>query len=169
MPTQTLQLQALTAEAFKPYGDVIELREDNEILKINYGKTQRHHNLAKVDVGDAEGYPLINLFESENVTLPFRIEVMERHPLGSQAFIPLGENPYVVVVGEAGEFCPDRLQAFLASPKQGVNYHNGTWHHFCLALNASSVFAVVDRGGEGDNCDEVRIAEDHELIIGEAE
>ena len=169
MPTHTLKLQALTAKAFAPYGDVIELREDNQILKINYGKTQRHHGLAKVDVDDAKGFALINLFESQHITLPFRIEVMERHPLGSQAFIPLSGNPYVVVVGKAGEFCVDELQAFLAGPGQGVNYHKGTWHHYCLPLDENSVFAVVDRGGDGDNCDEINIADDYRLVIGERE
>ena len=77
---------------------------------------------------------------------------MERHPLGSQAFIPLSGRPYLVVVGRDK---PENLEVFLAGPTQGVNYRAGTWHHYSLALEAPSDFLVIDRVGPGENLEEV--------------
>ena len=90
---------------------------------------------------------------------------MERHPLGSQAFMPLSGHPYVVVVAPAGDFNASLLRAFLASPQQGVNYARGTWHHYCLGLSAVNDFLVLDRGGEGDNCDEIECDPGIEIIV----
>ena len=157
MPRIDLKLEPLTADAFAPYGDVIEVREDNKIIPINYGKTERHHDLAGVDVGDEDGAPIISIFRSVPTQLPFRVKIMERHPLGSQAFMPLTGNPYLVVVAPAGEFDPGTLRAFFARADQGVNYHKGTWHHYCLALDEESDFLVIDRIGDDDNCDEIKL------------
>jgi len=158
----------LTAEAFTAFGDVIEASSQANNFAINDGFTQRYHDLAKVDVAGADddnnkGHALINIFRSTPLTQPIAIKMMERHPHGSQAFIPLGENPYLVVVAPAGEFELGKIEVFLASSKQGVNYHKGTWHHFCLALNSESDFLVVDRGGNGDNCDVLEL--DGSLVI----
>ena len=84
---------------------------------------------------------------------------MERHPLSSQTFIPLGNSNYLVVVAPAGDLSVDNIQSFLAAPDQGVNYHPGTWHHYSLALNETSDFLVIDRDGPEDNCDEVALTE----------
>ncbi|CAH0991380.1 Ureidoglycolate lyase [Sinobacterium norvegicum] len=153
----TLTPKPLTAEAFAPYGDVMSVETPEKLLNINYGNTERYHNLAKVDVNEADGSTLINIFRSRPLPLPIDIKIMERHPLSSQAFMPLGNQPYLVVVGKAGEFDENALEAFLAQPGQGVNYHRGTWHHYCLALNSESDFLVIDRGGEGNNCDEEEV------------
>ncbi len=157
-----LKLEPLSREAFAPFGDVIEISEDNTVIPINYGLTERHHDLANVDVGE-DGKAIISLFRTQAASLPFQVKVMERHPLGSQAFMVLTGNPYLVVVATAGEFDPWALRAFIAQANQGVNYHKGTWHHYCLGLNIGNDFLVVDRGGEAPNCDEVNIPED--LII----
>jgi ureidoglycolate lyase len=157
-----LKLETLNSKAFAPFGDVIEVSDDNTIIAINYGLTERHHDLANVDVGEA-GKPLISLFRSQPVSLPFQIKVMERHPLGSQAFMGLSGNPYLVVVAPRGDFDAGALRAFVAQAQQGVNYHPGTWHHYCLGLNTTNDFLVVDRGGDGPNCDEETIPQ--ELII----
>ena len=163
----------LTAKAFAAFGDVIEANNEAKNFAINDGFTQRYHDLAKVDVTDVDadaddnkknkGHTLINIFRSTPLAQPIAIKMMERHPLGSQAFIPLGENPYLVVVAPAGEFELDKIEVFLANSSQGVNYHKGTWHHFCLALNSESDFLVVDRGGDGDNCDVLEL--DGSLVI----
>jgi ureidoglycolate hydrolase len=87
------------------------------------------------------------------LAMPIKIEMMERHPLGSQAFMPLSQHPYLVVVAPKGKFEQDKIEVFLAQPTQGVNYHKGTWHHFCLALNQDCDFLVIDRSGNGNNCD----------------
>ncbi|PKH85962.1 ureidoglycolate lyase [Colwellia sp. Bg11-28] len=155
--------QELTAENFSAYGDVISVSESAEHFAINDGHTMRYHDLAEVDVAEQQGKTLINIFRSTPLAFPLPIEMMERHPLGSQAFIPTGKQPYVVVVAPAGELDTSKIKVFLASSEQGVNYHKGTWHHFCLALNEVSDFLVVDRGGEGDNCDVEKL--DGSLVI----
>ena len=159
--------QELTAENFSAYGDVISVSESAEHFAINDGHTMRYHNLADVDVAEQEGKTLINIFRSTPLAFPLPVEMMERHPLGSQAFIPTGKQPYVVVVAPKGELDTSKIEVFLATAEQGVNYHKGTWHHFCLALNEVSNFLVVDRGGEGDNCDVEKL--DGSIVITLAE
>jgi ureidoglycolate lyase len=160
-----LKLEPLTAEAFAPYGDVMEVSARNKVIPINYGQTERHHDLARMDVADENGAAIISIFRSEPAKLPFQIKIMERHPLGSQAFMPLSGNPYVVLVAPPGELDPNEIRAFFAQTHQGVNYHKGTWHHYCLGLNISNDFLVVDRGGQGNNCDEVELPEDLEMYV----
>jgi ureidoglycolate lyase len=92
--------------------------------------------------------------------------MMERHPLSSQAFIPMGQQPFLVVVAPKGELDISKIDVFLASSNQGVNYHKGTWHHYCLALHQVSDFIVVDRGGAGDNCDSITL--DGSLVIAQS-
>ena len=162
-----LQPMPLTRAAFAPYGEVLEISADNRIMPINYGLTERHHDLATLDVSDDGGRAIISLFRTRAISLPFQVKVMERHPLGSQAFMALTANPYLVLVAPPGEFEPAALRAFIAEPHQGVNYHKGTWHHYCLGLHRDNSlldnslldndFLVVDRGGPGANCDEVNI------------
>ncbi|WP_299267081.1 ureidoglycolate lyase [uncultured Psychrosphaera sp.] len=156
----------LTKDAFKAFGDVIEANEQANNFTINDGFTQRYHDLAKVDVDDNNGRTLVNIFRSTPLEQPIAIKMMERHPLGSQAFIPMGQNPYLVVVAPAGEFDVNKIEVFLADSSQGVNYHKGTWHHFCLALSSESDFLVIDRGGEGDNCDVLEL--DGSLVIAQS-
>jgi len=155
--------QQLTAENFALYGDVISVSESAEHFAINDGHTMRYHDLAEVDVAEQQGKTLLNIFRSTPLVFPLPIGMMERHPLGSQAFIPMSNQPYVVVVAPSGELDTSKIEVFLASSKQGVNYHKGTWHHFCLALNEVSDFLVVDRGGKGDNCDVEKL--DGSLVI----
>jgi ureidoglycolate lyase len=153
----------LTSSGFRRFGDVIEADDDANKIAINDGFTQRYHDLAKVDVNDNGGHTLVNIFRSTPLVQPIAIKMMERHPNGSQAFIPLGENPYLVVVAPAGDFDKSKIEVFIAESHQGVNYHKGTWHHFCLALGSESDFLVIDRGGAGDNCDVLEL--DGTLII----
>jgi len=153
----------LTKEAFIAFGDVIEVDSDANNFSINKGFTQRYHDLAKVDVNDNNGHTLINIFRSTPLKQPIAIKMMERHPHGSQAFIPMGNTPYLVVVAPQGEFDIKKVEVFIANGNHGVNYHKNTWHHFCLALNCKSDFLVVDRGGEGDNCDVLEL--DGSLVI----
>lgn len=163
MNTINVVPQKLTAENFAAYGDVISVSESAEHFAINDGHTMRYHNLADVDVADQQGKTIVNIFRSTPLAFPLPVEMMERHPLGSQAFIPMGNEPYVVVVAPKGELDTSKIEVFLATSDQGVNYHKGTWHHFCLALNEVSDFLVIDRGGEGDNCDVEKL--DGSIII----
>lgn len=156
--------EPLTAKAFAPYGDVIQCSAAAERRDINYGHTERFHNLAALDLAQDGGVPLASIFRTRPMDVPICIKVMERHPLSSQAFYPLNNRPYLVVVAGRGDFDAQNLRAFMAAGDQGVNYHRGVWHHFSLSLGETSDFLVIDRGGPEKNCDEVFI-EDQEICI----
>jgi ureidoglycolate lyase len=155
---QTLIVEPLTRAAFAPFGDVIEL-DGAQHFPINAGTTIRYHDLADVDVAQDGGRALINVFRAQPRALPFEVTMLERHPLGSQAFMPLGERPYLVVVALAGELDVATIRAFVTRGWQGVNYAKGVWHHPLIALDVASDFIVVDRGGEGRNLDERQLAQ----------
>jgi ureidoglycolate lyase len=148
-----LALEPLTAPAFAAFGEVIDADSACEILSINDGHTRRHHALARVDCA-APGTVGISLFRADPLPADFVLRRLERHPLGSQAFINVSAARYAVVVAPAGDLDESALRGFLAGPGQGVNYHRGVWHHYLLALDAPADFAVVDRLGPGSNCDE---------------
>ncbi len=154
-PPTRLTIEALSAEAFAPFGDVISSDCAARQFPINEGTAQRFHALARVDCDAGGGYPLISLVRAQPRPMPFLIRMLERHPLGSQAFIPQSQRPYLIVVAESVEHPP---RAFLASAGAGVNFRRGTWHHPLLALDQCSDFLVVDRGGDGDNCEEVALS-----------
>lgn len=158
--------KTLTRENFAKFGDVIEVNDKAKHFSINDGFTQRYHDLADVDVTEGNGRTLINIFRSTPLEQPVKIKMMERHPLSSQAFIPMGRQSYLVVVAPKGELHTSKIEVFLASADQGVNYHKGTWHHYCLALHQVSDFLVVDRGGVGDNCDVIKL--DGSLVIAQS-
>jgi ureidoglycolate lyase len=152
-----LQALPLTREAFAPFGQVIEL-EGARQFDINGGTTRRFHDLADIDTLVDGGRPIINVFRAQPRALPLQLSLMERHPLGSQAFIPLTQQRYVVVVAPDAGGKPGPLQAFISEGWQGVNYNRNVWHHPLLALGTVSDFLVVDRGGEGNNLEESALA-----------
>ncbi|MCC4118738.1 ureidoglycolate lyase [Aromatoleum toluclasticum] len=161
-----LQVEPLTREAFAPFGDVIEASDAAHHFTINGGNTERYHDLAKIDPGPG-GRTIVSIFRGQPRRLPFTVEMMERHPLGSQAFVPLSDAPYLVVVAPAGDTPGVQdLRVFLARGDQGVNYARGVWHHPLLALDGASDFLVIDRAGEGPNCDEVRLDEAAVIELG---
>lgn len=150
---RTIHSQPLTREAFAPFGEVIQA-EGSASFPINAGRTERFHALAAVETLGEEADAIISIFRGQPLE-PLLIDLMERHPQGSQAFMPIGNEPYWVVVAPPGEFDPARVQVFYAKPGQGVNYHAGTWHAPLLPVNRDADFLVVDRRGPGDNCDTV--------------
>ena len=157
-----LTVEPLTADEFAPFGDVIEAR-DSHAFFVNEGQAQRFHDLAKIDVATGDGHPLINIFRSAPTLFPLTLHKVERHPLGSQAFIPLGNHQFLIVVASTtnNDF-PDRPRVFLSNGRQGVNYKPGVWHHPLIALNRTTEFLVIDRGGTGANCD---VAELRDKIV----
>lgn len=155
---KTLVIEPLTRAAFALFGDVIEL-EGAKQIPINLGTTMRYHDLARIDIADEGGRPLLNLFRGEPRALPFEVTMLERHPLGSQAFVPLDDRPYLIVVAPAGALAPDKVRAFVTRGWQGVSYAKGVWHHPLIALDKVSDFIVVDRGGDGRNLDEQTLPE----------
>ena len=152
---RTVSPKPLTQEAFAPYGEVISAREDAHHYPINYGATTRYHALGHTTARD--GQVILSIFRSTPLA-DLVLKIMERHPDGSQAFMPLNGRPYLVAVAPAGELDPARIEVFLAEGTQGVNYAAGTWHHYSLALGEVSDFLVVDRQGPGPNLDEVELA-----------
>lgn len=157
--------QPLTKAAFALFGDVIET-SGNDHFMINNGNTQRYHKLASVQLAQAEDNAIISIFRAKSLTMPLTIKMMERHPQGSQAFIPLKGNQFLILVAPAGDPpTPDSLQAFIASGNQGINYHIGVWHHPILCCAQEDDFLVVDREGAGNNCDEHFFADNVQIKL----
>ncbi|MBM3508158.1 MAG: ureidoglycolate lyase [Alphaproteobacteria bacterium] len=147
-PPASIHAEPLTAAAFAPFGDVIE------------GPRQpgRADDLARVLAG-GDGRPMVSVLRAEaGAELPLTVARMERHPLGSQAFVPIGGGRFFVVVAPAGEFEPAAIRAFVANGRQGINYKPGTWHHGFFAEKAGAEFLIVERHGPGENCDFVDLA-----------
>ncbi|MFZ6814977.1 ureidoglycolate lyase [Undibacterium sp. Rencai35W] len=158
----SIQIETLSRAAFAPFGDVIML-DGARHYPINEGTTERYHALTSADTAEQNGQTILSLFRAQARALPLEIRVMERHPLGSQAFAPMTHDmaaEYLVVVAPAGEFRLDSLRAFLCQGFQGVNYAKGVWHHPLIALHKISDFIVMDRVGQGHNCDELSLATD---------
>ncbi|MFN3262856.1 MAG: ureidoglycolate lyase [Pikeienuella sp.] len=155
--------ERLTPEAFAPFGDVIRLRAAPDRI-INGGLCGRHHDLARLDI--LEGRAGISLFDAAPRALPYRLDLMERHPLGSQAFLPMSLTSFLVTVAEDEGGAPGRPRAFLTAPGEGVNIGRGVWHGVLTPLEAPGLFAVVDRIGEGANLMEARIDPAWEIVGG---
>ncbi len=147
-----IRARPLTAEAFAPFGDVLEAVGDPDKI-INQGLCGRFHDRARLDFGPG-GRAGISLFQAEPRTLPYRLEMVERHPDGSQAFLPLSQDPFLVIVAPDQGGVPGEPVAFRTAPGQGVNYHRATWHSVLTPLNPPGLFAVVDRIGETPNLEE---------------
>ena len=146
----------LEAAAFAPFGDVLDLSGPPDRL-INQGLCGRHHDRARLDFGPG-GRAGISLFDARPRSLPYRLEMVERHPEGSQAFIPMHANPWLVIVAAPGQI-PGAIHAFLAAPGQAINFHRGTWHGVLTPLHAPGLFAVMDRIGNTGNLQEHRLYE----------
>jgi ureidoglycolate lyase len=151
----TLPLAPLTKAAFAPFGEVIEMRDAKAKL-INDGFAQRFDGLAGIDVAAEGGTVNISLFSGSARPSPLAIKLMERHPLGSQLFMPLNGKPWLVVVCTDPR-APASYRAFSASGDQGVNYARNVWHHPLLVLTDASPFLVIDRRGPGENLEEIRL------------
>ncbi len=137
--------ELLTTEAFAPYGDVIEASGDPSFF-INADKCGRFHDLANTDFTD--GKAGISLAQATPYALPLSLTMIERHPLGSQMFMPLNDAPFLVVVSDGPETAP---KAFITNGAQGVNYHRGIWHGVLTPLTAPQPFLIVDYIGTGNN------------------
>lgn len=159
----TLSIEPLTKQAFAPFGEVIET--DGVVpLSINQGYAQRFNDLANIDVAAEGGQASISWFVASLRPAPVAIRLMERHPLGSQLFMPLGGVDWLIVVCTDSRK-PESYRAFAASGRQGVNYRRNCWHHPLLVLRDASAFLVVDRKGEGNNLEEYWLDETMQLAL----
>lgn len=150
-----IRCQPLTVAAFAPFGDVLEAAGAPDRI-INAGLCGRHHDLAALDFGP-EGRAGISLFDAQPRSLPLTLEMMERHPDGSQAFIPMAWVAFLVTVAPDDGGRPGMPQAFVTTPGQGINLHRGTWHGVLTPLHAPGLFVVVDRIGTTPNLEEVML------------
>lgn len=161
MADRRLKPLPLTPERFAAYGDVIAAG-GGQRAGMNEARFDRFHDLAHLDADPAaEGRLAVGIVRSRVATrLPYRFDMVERHPLGSQAFVPLTGFRFVVVVGAPGESVEaGELEAFVTNGTQGINYHRGTWHMPLIALEAGQEFLVIDRAGGGANCQEHVLAD----------
>jgi ureidoglycolate lyase len=151
MKTFRLNLKPLTSDAFAPFGEVIQ-KQGHYPEEINYGQTRKYANLASIDTSDEGGETAVHIYRSRPISLPFRVELMENHPLGSQAFVPLHNRPFLLVVAPPAEQLEFKsIQGFFTNGEQGVNFHKGVWHHYQISLDEISDYLVIDRGGPGNN------------------
>ncbi len=158
MSTPRLVASPLTAAAFAPFGQVIE-RNPAVRRDMNDGRFDRYDNLAIVDTAGQGGFTNVGVVSCRVASaLPYEITLLERHPLGSQAFVPLSAAAYVVVTAPPGaQVDGAALRAFVARGGQGVNFARGVWHLPLLGFEPGQSFLVIDRGGTGPNCETFRL------------
>jgi ureidoglycolate lyase len=149
--SRRIRIEPLTVAAFAPFGDVLDAAGAPDKM-INQGKCGRYHDRARLDFTD--GRAGISIFQGEARILPLTLDLLERHPLGSQAFVPMSADPFLVVVAQDDAGQPARPRAFVTAPGQAINFHRGTWHGVLTPLSAPGLFAVIDRIGAGDNLQE---------------
>jgi len=166
MDDKVLKPLPLTAERFAPFGDVIETSVTST-QGMNDARFERFDDLADINVDTGkDGHVAISIARSKTPTVfPHRFDMVERHPLGSQAFIPLEPYSFTIVVAPPGESVDiDDLQAFVTNGKQGINYHRGTWHMPLISAEEGQRFLIVDRAPGDGNCEEVIL--DQAVILG---
>lgn len=161
--TRTIQAQPLDTEAFKPFGDVLDCAGPPDKM-INEGLCGRYHDRARLEF--YAGRAGISLFKAELRSLPYSFDLVERHPDGSQAFLPMSMDPFLVIVAPDEDGSPGTPLAFLTEPGQGINFHRGTWHGVLTPLEGPGLFAVVDRIGEGPNLEEHRFEVPWKAVAG---
>jgi ureidoglycolate lyase len=145
-----LAARPLSAHAFASFGDVIA-RPASGGRSINGGTSMRYDDVARLDLAADGGAAQLSLFVSTPRGLPLECEALERHPLSTQAFIPVGHSPMLVIVATAAD-APHAAEtaAFVTDGRQGVNFHRGVWHHPLVALAGDATFVVVGRGGSAN-------------------
>ncbi len=162
--SRAIVAEPLTAEAFAPFGDVIETR-DAPSFQINGGMCDRFHDLARMEFIGPAARVNISIGFGRPYALPLSLTLVERHPLGSQAFVPMTEDPFLVVVAPDEGGVPGRPRAFLTTPGQGVNYLRNHWHGVLTPLGRATRFLIVDRAGEGNNLEEYTYEEPWTVTI----
>ncbi|MDZ4394558.1 ureidoglycolate lyase [Cypionkella sp.] len=144
--------EPLTAAAFARFGDVLDATGDHRL--INEGMCQRHHDRARLDFApeaDPQNRPGLSIFNATPRDLPYTFDLIERHPEGSQAFIPMTQHPFLVIVATSPN---DKPRAFLTNGAQAINLHRGIWHGVLTPLHPPGLFVVVDRIGPSANLEE---------------
>ena len=152
-----IKIEPLTASAFAPYGDVLDASGTPDRI-INQGFCGRYHDRAQLDFGP-DGRAGISVFQAQPRTLPYTLTLLERHTEGSQAFLPMSQHEWLVIVASDQDGTPTGIRAFLAAPGQGVNLHRGTWHGVLTPLHPPGLFAVIDRIADSPNLEEYALSD----------
>ncbi len=147
-----IKTEQLTADAFAPFGDVLDAAGEPDML-INAGACGRWHDRARLDFGP-DGRAGISIFRATPRRLPYTLDLLERHPDGVQAFIPMAQVEWLITVAPDADGAPGPVRAFIAAPGQGINLLRGTWHGVLTPLHAPGLFAVIDRIGPTPNLHE---------------
>ena len=161
--TRQITTEPLTADAFAPFGDLLDCAGDPDKL-INQGLCGSYHDRARLDFAD--GRAGISLFKAELRSLPYRLDLLERHPLGSQAFVPMSHDPFLVIAAPDDNGKPGTPRAFLTQAGQAINFHRNIWHGVLTPLSGTGLFAVIDRIGDGTNLEEHWLDTPYEVIDG---
>ncbi|MDH6261744.1 ureidoglycolate lyase [Bradyrhizobium sp. BR13661] len=161
---RTITPSLLTREAFAEFGDVIDKCGDIH-FPINNGMTERYHGLAVTEASGPDARVVISIAEGMPYRFPLRLTMVERHPFGSQAFIPLGIRPFLVVVCRDDGFCPGEPLAFITQPGQGVNYRQSVWHGVLTPIGRMQDFLIVDRDGAGTNLEVFEFPEPYDIRL----
>ena len=140
----------ITKSNFSKYGNLIS-SDDIKPININAGYAKRFDNLADVNTSKDGGKTIVSIFSSLKRSFPITIDMMEKHPLGSQAFIPMKETTFLCFVAPPSNYPEiDKIESFIIPPKKGINYKPGVWH-FPLISTEDTDFLVIDRKGSGEN------------------
>ena len=148
---KTITAKPITADSFAAYGDILDAEGEADRI-INQGNCGRYHDRALMDFCD--GRAGISIFKAKARSLPYTLEMMERHPLGSQAFVPMSDAGFLVIVAADNDGAPSMPEAFLTAPGQAINIHRKVWHGVLTPLCEPGLFAVIDRIGDGANLEE---------------
>lgn len=146
-----IPVRPLTPISFAPYGDVIAVDGAPDMI-INQGKCGRYHDIATLAFDDARAG--VSIFKADCRALPYAVDLVERHPLGSQCFVPMTDDPFLVIVAPDAGGTPATPVAFITNGQQAINFHKNTWHGVLTPLSGSGLFAVIDRIGDGNNLEE---------------
>ena len=140
----------ITRKNFKKFGDLISTKKIKSI-NINDGYAKRFDNLCRINTSSKKGKTIMSIFSAKKRKFPMNITMMEKHPLGSQAFIPMNETTFLVFVAPKGKR-PNtkKIESFIVPKQTGINYKPGIWH-FPLISTKNMNFLVIDRKGIGNN------------------
>ena len=146
----TIKPKIINKKNFSKFGQIIDTSKKS-YFRINNGFAKRYDNLIKINTSTKKGKAIASIFSAKKRIFPMKIDMMEKHPLGSQAFIPMKETTFLSFVAPPGEFPEiDKIQSFIIPPKTGINYKAGIWH-FPLISTEDTNFLVIDRKGKGEN------------------
>ncbi len=157
-----LSIAPLIASEFEPFGDVLQVQPSPTVM-INQGNCARYSDVAKLDFSD--GRAGISIFHAHPYRSPLTLSMMERHPLGSQAFIPMSRDPFLVIVAPDEQGRPGKPRVFMTDGLQGVNYHRNVWHGVLTPIEGNGLFTVIDRIGQGSNLEEHWLETGYQIIF----